>query len=146
MANITFSQGANIGGVSQVLMAYSYELSSINPVSFKPGRDWSVMDFLPDSSSVKESSSAGDNGPEHSYSLVFSFNKQAQAMYDAFKRYLGQVGVTRYTDNNGVTRLLGRLDNPVTVKTESDTGNDPTDMNFFKITITWTNNEPAPVI
>lgn len=146
MANFEFSQGANVGGLREVLLAYHYELTSTAPVSFRPGRAWSVMDFLPDSSSCKESSSSGDNGPEHNYSLVFSFNKQAQAMYDAFKRYLGQVGVSRYTDNNGITRLLGNKDNPVTIKTESDTGNDPTDMNYFKITITWTNSEPAPVL
>jgi hypothetical protein len=146
MSTISFSEGGNVGGLYEIFLAYWYEFTSLNPIAFKDGRGWSQMDFLPESASCKESSGSGDNGPEHSYSLVLSFNKQDEAKVNAFKRYLGQVGIVRYTDNNFVTRLLGSFENPVTIKTDSDTGNNPADMNHFKITVTWLNNEPARVV
>jgi hypothetical protein len=146
MSKVSFSEGGTVGGILQLFLQQFWNFSSLNPITFKNGTGWDEMEFLPESASCKDSSTVADNGPEYSYSLVFGFNKQSQPLYDAFARYIGQTGIVMFTDNNGLTRILGTLKNRVTIKQEGDTGNNPTDLNSLKLTVTWLNHKPAQVV
>lgn len=146
MSTISYSEGGNVGGILNVFMQHFYCFSSLNPLTFKNGYGWNAMEFLPESAQCKYTVADSDNGPEHTYNLVFSFNKQSEPMYKAFAAYLRRTGIVRYTDMNGLTQILGTLSNRVTIKNDGDTGTAPTNANDFKITITWLNNVPAQVV
>jgi hypothetical protein len=146
MSKVSFSEGGSVGGILELYLQHFWHFSSLNPVTFKNGADWDEMEFLPESASCKDSASRVDNGTEYSYSLVFGFNKQSENLYNAFARYIGQTGIVKFTDHNGLTRILGTLKNRVTVKQDGDTGNNPTDMNSLKLTVTWLSYRPAQLV
>ena len=146
MNTVSYSEGNNVGGVREILMAFFGFFTTLNPVTFKPGYGWTNMEFLPDAASCKYTAADDDNGTTHSYSLVFGFNKQSVAMYNAFAQYTRQTGICKFTDNNGLTLILGTLKNRVTIKQEGDTGAAPTNANDFKITLTWANRMPAQIV
>lgn len=146
MTTVSFSEGGNVGGILELFLQHFWYFTSLNPVTFKNGAGWTAIDFLPESASCKDSAAPVDNGTEYSYNMVFGFNKQSKTLYDAFARYIGQTGILKFTDNNGVTRILGTLKNRVTIKQDGDTGNNPTDANYLKLTVSWVSYKPAQVI
>jgi hypothetical protein len=146
MNKVSYSEGNNVGGVQSLFLTNKNLISRLYPITFMQGYDWTEMEFLPESAGCKDSTSDSDNGTVYNYSLVFGFNKQREALYTAFAQFIGKLGIAMFTDNNGLTRILGTLVNPVTVKQEGDTGNAPADLNYFKITLTWTHFRPARVV
>jgi len=146
MSSISFSEGGNVGGILNLFLQHFYCFTSLNPVTFKTGYGWSEMEFLPESAQCKYTATEADNGTEHNYTLAFSFNKQSEPMYIAFAAYLKRSGILMFTDNNGLTQVLGTLKNRVTVKMEGDTGSTPTNANDFKVTVTWLSKDPAQVV
>ena len=143
---VAMSEENNIGSLQAVSLAHKSWFSGFSPVSFFEGNDWLGMDFLPESASCKDSSTDTVNGPQFSYSLVFAFNRQNKAMYDAFLPYLGMTGIIQFTDNNDLTRIIGTPGNPVTIKQDADTGQQYNSLNFYKITVTWVSCVPAVVV
>ncbi len=146
MATPSFSEDDNIGSLRAINFALARELSSLNPVTFIGSAAWMPIDFLPESSSLKDSSKEVPNGTEYSYALTFAFNKQNTDLYEAFNAYIGTFGIAEVTDSNGLTRRLGTLANPVTAKHDADTGTAYTNLNFYKITVAWVNDKPAAVV
>jgi hypothetical protein len=140
------SEDDNIGSLREIKLAVAKQLTSINPITFKSGFGWDDIDFLPESGSNKDDSKDTANGTEYTYSLVFAFNRQNTALFNAFKKYLGQFGVLQFTDNNDFTRIIGTIANPVTITHSADTGQQYSSLNYYKVNVSWLSDVPALVV
>jgi len=141
-----FSEDDNVGSVIAISLAMKNWLSSVKPVSFLGTYGWEAMDFLPESASVQDSSKDSDNGTEYTYNLVFAFNKQNANLYNTFKKYLGMRGIIMFTDGNGLTRIIGTPEYPVTITHTADTGQAFNNLNYYKIAATWQSANPAIIV
>ncbi|GAA4327498.1 hypothetical protein GCM10023149_30930 [Mucilaginibacter gynuensis] len=142
----SISEDNNVGSIRELSLAMANWFSAFNPASLYSMYAWEDMDFLPETASVKDSSKVTANGTEYSYSLVFTFNKQNVALYQVFQKYIGERGVIRFTDNNGLTRIIGTPQKPVTITHDADTGQQYRSLNYYKISASWVNNLPAVVV
>jgi len=143
---VAFSEDDNVGSLRSLSLAMANWLSGFNPVTFYSGYDWETIDFLPEQASIKDSTKDSVNGPEYNYSIVFAFNKQNTDLYNVFKKYLGMVGILQTTDSNGLTRIIGTPENPVTITHDADTGQGYASLNYYKLNVTWQSCEAALVI
>ncbi|MES2810028.1 MAG: hypothetical protein V4619_15460 [Bacteroidota bacterium] len=140
------SEGDNLGSLREIYLAVSNWLSGVSPVNFKSGKVWEAIDFMPEMAGIKDSSKETPNGTEYTYQVVFLFNKQNAALYAAMKKYVEARGIIYCIDNNGLGRILGTPDAPVTFTYDADTGEKYNSMNYYKIVGTWVSSEMAVVV
>lgn len=143
---VNMEEGENLGSLRLVSLAMKYWLDSVNPVSFKISYDWEAMDFVPETAFVKEVSKDTENGTEYSYQVSFLFNRQNAAMYTTMRKYIEGRGVIDCTDNNGLRRIIGTPESPVTFNYDADTGQGYSSLNYYKISATWVSSEPAVIL
>ena len=143
---IQINQDNNLGSIATIQLALVWQLAASNPVSFKGGFSWLNVDFLDESAQVKESTNIADAGIEYSYTLAFGVNYLNPDMLTSVQPYIGQNAILQFTDNNGLTRQLGSLQNPLSIKIDTDTGKQYTDVNGLALTATWVDSKPAPII
>lgn len=146
MSYAEISEDDNVGSLRAIDMALARNLSSVNPVTFNAGYDWLEIDFLPESGRLQDGSRDTPQGTEYNYAATFVFNKQNVALYNAFKPFIGILGVVQVTDSNGLVRILGTPKNPVTIAHDADTGTGYSSLNFYKVKITWDSHVPAVVV
>jgi hypothetical protein len=140
------SEGDNLGSLREIYLAVSNWMTGVSPVSFKTGKAWEAIDFLPEMAGIKDGSVATVNGTEYPYQVVFYFNKQNVALYNAMKKYIEARGIIYCVDNNGLGRIIGTPDYPVTITYDADTGDRYAALNYYKIIATWVSAEQAVVI
>lgn len=136
----------NVGSLSAIWLALAYQVATINPFAFIGAFAWLIVDYLPESAQVTESSAIVDGGTEWTYQLVFAVNMLNADMLATAKLYIGQFGIIQYTDNNGLVRLLGRKDNPVTITIDTDTGLQYISQNGLSLKAVWVDNNPSPTL
>ncbi|MDB4919835.1 hypothetical protein [Mucilaginibacter sp.] len=125
-----FSEDNNIGGAQRIQLAPAYAFSSLSPgVVFRAGYSWDDMVFLPENAQLTDESAEGDNGMQYTYNLVFAFNKKDADKIAALRKYLGTVAVALVTDSNGFQQIIGNQQTPITIKQNTDSGKQYTNMN-----------------
>ena len=141
-----FSEGDNVGSIKAVSLAHKTWLTGVNPVAFISGKDWEDVDFVPEQGQLQHNSRDTENGTVYTYQVWFLFNKQNAALFDAFKKYIGQTGILKVTDGNDVTSIIGTPQYPVTLTHAADTGQAFAGLNYYRVNVTWESCEPAVLV
>lgn len=132
--SFTIAQDDNVASLSALSLAPAYAFTSLNPVTFVAGYDWTDIDFLEESAQLTDESADSDNGVQFTYNLSFAFNKKRPDLIASAAPYLGTVAIAKVTDNNGFTQIIGTLQSPITFKQNNDSGKVYSDMNNVLLT------------
>lgn len=130
--------GENIGGVSRYEICHINDLISVNPLRFKNGKWWQIIEHLPQSGQFKDDEQETDHGITYTYAGTFKRHFPSKKDEINFSRFIGQCSIMRITDLNGNKRIIGTLDTPVLISRSGDRGAKPSDMagNEFKFSVT----------
>jgi len=130
--------GENIGGISRFEFCHIDDLISVNPLRFKNGKWWEIIQHLPQSGQFKDDEQETDQGITYTYAGTFKRHFPSKKDELFFSRYIGECSIIRVTDLNGIKRIIGTLETPVLISRSSDRGAKPSDMagNEFKYSVT----------
>ena len=153
MKKLTFDTD-NIGGL--------HVLYAIPPSAFTLGYDYGTRKYtlaVPDATDVVmietfadgtytfgESHGRDEHGDWWQPTIAGQIPKQSQANAEVMETLERGQWVVLSKDNNGVLRLAGDMDTPLTFSTEASTGALATDMNATSFTFTGKLGKPSPVI
>lgn len=130
--------GENIGGILEISICHIDDLEdSRTSIIFKPNRWWIVISTIPNTASLVDDEIDTDHGILFNYSGGFRRQYPSRSDELIFEKFLGQCCVVRVIDNNGICRILGRKDLPVSLTRTGNRGAKPSDLSYheFKFSI-----------